>query len=134
MLLYSEVLRKVIPAIWDLLEKNARCKTENPGDVIASKAPHMDLLNLVFSRIKNRKIIIEVFQCRLFSTHLVYVIQAIRMSTKPVYVRSHFQRLLLFKDNFVLHTARYIYYMSYTGLLAYLTVLRKKTPHAGIAQ
>ncbi len=48
MLLYSEVLRKVIPAIYDLQEKNCRCKTENPGDVTASKKPSLDcnLLNL----------------------------------------------------------------------------------------
>jgi hypothetical protein len=54
-LLCSEVLRKVIPAIYDLQEKNTRCKTGNPVDVTASKAPNMYLINLVFSRISVTK-------------------------------------------------------------------------------
>jgi hypothetical protein len=51
---------------------------------------------------------------------------------KPLFLRSNFQKLLLFKDKLVLHTARYIYYCRcpIPVLLTYLTVLRKKTPHA----
>jgi hypothetical protein len=61
-----------------------------------------------------------------FHTHFVKVIQAIRIINETFICAFSLYKLRLFKDKFVLHPARYIYYMSYTGIACIPYCIKKE--------